>query len=177
MRIAEQNGFEKALINIGAGKQILKENKRRGQRSIIDSPTFSSVFFSRLKPYLPREWKNFQLLGINERLRVLKYEKGDFFGYHRDGQFKREGEQRFITVQLYLSSDCEGGSTIIYYDNPIVDGFKKEDMIDIEMKTGRVIVFQHDIYHESSPLISGTKYTIRSDVMYSSSPSSSPSYL
>ena len=33
-------------------------------------------------------------------------------------------------------------------------------------RAGRVLVFQHNILHEGSTLISGTKYAMRTDVMY-----------
>ena len=33
-------------------------------------------------------------------------------------------------------------------------------------KIGRVLVFQHDILHEGSLLVQGTKYSMRTDIMY-----------
>jgi hypothetical protein len=37
---------------------------------------------------------------------------------------------------------------------------------DVIPKTGSVLLFQHDMYHEGSILVKGNKYAIRTDVMY-----------
>lgn len=64
------------------------------------------------------------------------------------------------TVQLYLNEGFEGGATtFIHHDD------EKKNVPCIP-RTGMVLVFQHDIYHEGSALIKGRKYTIRTDVMY-----------
>ena len=44
---------------------------------------------------------------------------------------------------------------------PVVDG-----SVDVNPKTGSVLVFQHDILHCGSELLHGIKYTLRTDVMY-----------
>jgi len=38
--------------------------------------------------------------------------------------------------------------------------------IGVIPKIGRILVFQHDILHEGSELVRGTKFTMRTDVMY-----------
>ena len=40
------------------------------------------------------------------------------------------------------------------------------NQVAVVPKAGRVLVFQHDILHEGSTLVSGTKYAMRTDVMY-----------
>ena len=45
-----------------------------------------------------------------------------------------------------------------------LDGTSKD--VGVTPKIGRVLVFQHDILHEGSVLVRGTKYTMRTDVMY-----------
>ena len=40
--------------------------------------------------------------------------------------------------------------------------------VESDIKTGSVLIFQHDILHEGSLLHEGTKYVVRSDIMYRS---------
>ena len=38
--------------------------------------------------------------------------------------------------------------------------------LDVVPRAGSVLLFEHRLYHEGSLLVSGTKYAIRTDVMY-----------
>jgi hypothetical protein len=51
--LAEKKGFDKALLNVGNGQEILAEDVRKSDRCIIDSDELKENFFSRIKPYLP----------------------------------------------------------------------------------------------------------------------------
>ena len=44
--------------------------------------------------------------------------------------------------------------------------FTNGENVGVIPKIGRVLVFQHDIEHEGSLLVQGTKYTMRTDIMY-----------
>ena len=54
---------------------------------------------------------------------------------------------------IYLNDDFEGGATAF-------------DDITIHPKKGTALCFIHEQKHEGCPIISGTKYVIRTDVMY-----------
>lgn len=110
------------------------------------------------------EYNAVTAVGLNERLRFLKYEPGQFFAPHQDIRYirgpdsgPRAGETSHITVQIYLNEKCKGGSTRFlcgrrYYD--------------VTPKTGSVLIFDHDLLHEGSKVTSGIKYSVRSDIMY-----------
>ncbi|KAF0972133.1 hypothetical protein FDP41_009829 [Naegleria fowleri] len=50
--------------------------------------------------------------GVNECLRFSKYEEGNYFRPHIDGQFVRHDHERSIyTLLIYLNDDFEGGET------------------------------------------------------------------
>ena len=86
---------------------------RRSQRVMTDDPELSSVIFNRIKHILPKVFKGCNLVGLNERLRILKYLPGDFFRNHRDGHFRRnadcpngtynKGDRSFVTMLFYLN--------------------------------------------------------------------------
>ena len=68
-------------------------------------------------------------VGLNERMRVLRYQPRQYFAGHFDGSYERrggndsggderKGERSFITCQLYLNEEMEGGAT--RFSNPVI---------------------------------------------------------
>ncbi|XP_033751897.1 probable prolyl 4-hydroxylase 3 [Pecten maximus] len=157
----QKMGYEEALVNVGFGRQTKMTDVRNNERCIWDTFDESGKIFNRIRPYLPPVWKHRKLLALNERLRVLYYQPGQYFKPHFDGEYRRpNGERSFITIQIYLNEGFKGGETT-FMNSP------DKELCPVVPKTGSVLVFQHDILHEGSTLIAGEKYTIRTDVMYS----------
>lgn len=93
-------------------------------------------------------------IGLNEQFRFYKYSTSQRFKRHIDGRFKRnEIEESRITFMIYLNEDFEGGET-------------KFDELTIAPKTGTALCFIHEQKHESLPIKQGTKYVLRSEVLY-----------
>lgn len=176
---SEEYGYEEALVNIGGGRQLKMDDVRSSDRSIIDDPIFAEEMWSRIRKatnddprLLSPQWTKasigkFRAVGLNERLRFLRYDKGNFFAPHMDGCYirrnevgeDRSGERSLVTCQLYLNDGFEGGATR-FLDFNDYQGF------DVMPKTGSVLLFDHCLNHEGSTLIKGRKYAIRTDVMY-----------
>ncbi|KAI9347011.1 hypothetical protein BDR26DRAFT_953449 [Obelidium mucronatum] len=150
---AELIGFEKALLNVGNGRQVLAEDQPlltmdQGQSTTTTSST-------------EKERQPLRAVGLNERLRFLKYVPGDRFLSHRDGTFHRGSERSMLTVQFYLNTCEEGGETTMWSD----DG----NLVSrVRCGAGKALVFSHRIMHEGTAVAEGVKYVIRTDVMYSS---------
>jgi predicted 2-oxoglutarate/Fe(II)-dependent dioxygenase YbiX len=160
----EKKGYDQALVNTGGGRQELKTDYRRSSRCILDSVEQASEIWKRIKEHIPVTWnfrgEQWNVVGLNERLRYLRYSPGDFFSPHFDGCYKREnGEQSFITLMLYLNEDFEGGATTFL-------DIDSKAMSKIQPAAGSVLIFQHDIYHSGLEVRKGVKYAIRTDVMY-----------
>ena len=165
IQLAEDKGYTVALLNVGGGREIAATKYRDSSRCIIDSPEMAEKLFLRLQPFLPRTWRDgtFALVGLNERLRFLRYDPGQKFAPHLDGQYRRtdgSGEESFLTVQLYLNEEFRGGETTF-----VPSGDSKKG-VAFPIKTGKVLVFEHRILHEGSAVAEGRKYTLRTDVMY-----------
>ncbi|KAH8893274.1 hypothetical protein GQ53DRAFT_108014 [Thozetella sp. PMI_491] len=113
---------------------------------------------------------------VNQRLRFLKYTPGQFFRPHNDGPYRetRDDNRHFetlFTVHLYLNNskakaeegedaDLVGGATSFLSS----DETRK---VDVNPKAGQVLIFQHRrLYHSGDDVIKGTKYTMRTDIMY-----------
>ncbi|XP_060601017.1 uncharacterized protein LOC132754407 [Ruditapes philippinarum] len=157
----EKMGYTDALVNIGGGRQQMMKDVRNNTRCIWDSFEEADKIWQRIKQFIPDKWRNREVMGLNERLRFLKYNPGEYFAPHMDGMYMREnGERSFVTIQLYLNQGFKGGSTTFM-------SFAETERMEVVPETGMVLVFQHDIMHEGSALLEGRKYSMRTDVMYS----------
>ena len=153
--LSENIGYESAPINVFGGA-VVKPDVRNNARVILDDETLAEEVWSRVKPHLPRVINGRRAIGLNERLRFYRYDPGEKFEPHVDGYYMRpNGEQSMLTFMLYLNEGFEGGET------------KFQDGITIKPETGMILVFRHALYHEGAAVISGRKYVLRSDVMFS----------
>ncbi|CAG5121778.1 unnamed protein product [Candidula unifasciata] len=156
----ERIGYIPALVNVGGGREKMMTDVRSSKRCIVDSVPYVQELWERIKEFIPSVFKEHRVLGLNERLRFLRYDAGDYFRPHFDGSYKRDnGERSYITFQLYLNEGFEGGATTFIG--------VQHDLVPVIPKTGSVLIFQHDICHEGSELTAGRKYTVRTDIMSS----------
>jgi len=183
--------YEQAQINMGNGKQIAMTDVRNSDRCIIDSVDFADTIWQRIVAELPRETENdlhlktieasqsYSSIGLNERMRFLRYDPGGYFKPHYDGSFKYTADRNhprynavsIVTCQIYLNEGFEGGATTFFdpkvnHENSNVDKPDNSTKIPYVPKTGSVLIFDHAMLHSGDELIRGRKYTIRTDVMY-----------
>ena len=203
--------WERAMINIGSGRQALDTETRNCGRIILDDTVLTDKLLTRLMPFL-KKWgidqienqlqvtglrgrgKRYHLTRLNERLRFLKYEGGEYFRPHGDASYVTpDGKERsFYTIHLYLNGEGEqdleelrgerrrmvrdgevnrdvngrllGGATsfIARFEDE-----ENEEQVRVFPRTGSVLVFQQmDLIHGGDPVFRGTKYTMRTDIMY-----------
>lgn len=161
--LSERYGYELAMINVGSGRQKVITDARNNGRCVLDSPFLAHRIWHRIRDYIPAQHGAYTAVGLNERLRFLKYNPGEYFAPHFDGTFVRHSgqEMSILTLQLYLNGGFQGGDTtfLSYHD-------ESKNRVACKPKTGRILIFEHDLYHEGSELLSGKKYCIRTDVMY-----------
>ena len=133
---------------------------RDQDRVIRDDPVIAQELFRRLRPHLPSRIGSFSLVGLNERLRMYRYRAGQRFPPHMDHWYKH-GERVITlhTVLVYFNSNFLGGET----------RFMEQIEQTVVPVPGRVAVFQHKVRHEGCPVIRGTKYAMRTDVLFEAS--------
>ena len=151
---SEMRGFEEAKVNLANGPKMIK-GIRNNLRLIYDDNNLAEKYWKRLAKYCPsildQTWK---ASGLNEKFRFYKYESNQRFKKHIDGRFKRsENEESRITFMIYLNHDFKGGETAF-----------EENIIN--PSSGMALCFIHELKHEGLPVITGSKYVLRSDVMY-----------
>ncbi|CAF2559117.1 unnamed protein product [Rotaria sp. Silwood2] len=153
-----------SIEKIGFNKLLYGENYRTNTRTQITQRSLADEFFLRVEDFLPKQWpggkntSHWELMNLNERIRICRYEPGQYFAPHFDGIFKRSYmEQSQMTIMAYLNDSFTGGNTNFLDDNikshPITYALKPE--------TGMVLIFQHEMYHEGEALLTG-----KNDVMY-----------
>lgn len=129
-----------------------------------------------------------QAVGLNARFRFYRYRPGDFFKPHTDGAWpgSRVVDRELITNAfddrfsqlsfiVFLTDDYVGGSTQFYLDpdQPFrpARGNGPARVVDVRTPAGGVLCFPHGLHplhclHSSETIVSGTKYIIRSDVLF-----------
>ena len=159
-------GYEAALVNVGGGMQAQIPEVRNNDRYMRDDPELAKQIWTRIQPYCPQTWKGYPAVGLNERMRFLRYDPGQEFKEHCDGHYKRPNgkEMSFVTVQIYLN----GGEHVIggctrFYARPNV----LNNDFDVYPQAGCVVLFQHSrLPHSGTMTTQGRKYALRTDVMY-----------
>lgn len=153
--MAQGKVFEEAKINMH-GKQLMSKGIRNNDRLMVFDNDLAEDLFNKAVEFLPLHHEDYKLKDFNEMFRVYKYSPGQRFKMHRDGSYIRnENEKSFYTFLIYLNDDFEGGET------------EFENLFTVAPKKGSALVFYHPLRHEGKTLISGLKYVLRTDVMYS----------
>lgn len=143
----ESIGFEPASLSILGGAV------RNNDRVILDDRNLAAEIWARLKSSLPPEM-NDRAIGVHQRFKCYRYSVGHKYTRHFDGAYRSPtGALSLLTFILYLNAGYEGGETIV-------------SGIPIVPETGKVLLFKHQLWHESVELRSGHKYILRSDVMF-----------
>lgn len=120
--------WEQAMVNAGGGKQVMSIDTRKSGRVILDSPDLADRILERMMPFMreceidrleskplvtglgpAKRGEVLRLSRLNERLRFLRYEGGDYFRPHWDGCFVTPDglEKSLYTIHLYLNGEGE----------------------------------------------------------------------
>jgi prolyl 4-hydroxylase len=130
---------------------------RNQDRVIMDDSEIAQDLFCRLRPHLAEQINGLKLVGLNERLRMYRYRSGQRFEPHMDHWYRpNETCISLHSVLVYFNDDFEGGET----------RFQEQIEQTITPKRGMVAIFQHKLRHEGCPVHRGTKYAMRTDIIY-----------
>ncbi|OGE48757.1 hypothetical protein PENARI_c026G09806 [Penicillium arizonense] len=120
--------WERAMVNAGNGKEVMSVDSRKSGRIIFDSPEIAQRLLHRLMPFVreceidqikdkpsvtglgpAKRREVYNISRLNERLRFLRYEGGDYFRPHVDGRYVTpdEKEKSLYTIHLYLNGEGE----------------------------------------------------------------------
>ncbi len=159
---ASNLGFEPATIASENGTSLIPEI-RNNDRVIFDDVDLANALWLRVSSKFSKPFKGMTAIGVNERFRVYRYSRGQFFDWHQDGEFNRaDGSVSKFTLMIYLNDGVDGGGT------SFADVFSPHVFADftIEPAMGKALIFHHPLSHRGDPINSGEKYVLRSDVMF-----------
>ncbi|KDR81850.1 hypothetical protein GALMADRAFT_90242 [Galerina marginata CBS 339.88] len=158
------------------------EAERVNQRFSVTSTDFAQKLQSVLSPHLPsfpyptsvRRPANLdnprKPQFCNSNIRVYKYAPSQFFGPHYDDSVRDSitGAKSEWTLLIYLTGiedGVEGGETLFYKE----ERGKPREVVTPPLKRGTALLHRHGqecMLHEGSPVRKGTKYVLRSDLMF-----------
>jgi hypothetical protein len=151
--VAEGEGFTDAPITTTRGPVLLPE-VRDNTRVMIDDVVRAAELWVRAADWVPKRLGLWQAVGVNERLRFYRYEVGQQFDWHYDGYFERaNGQRSHLTFMVYLNDGFQGGETSFEFGKVVP-------------AKGTALFFIHELLHKGEPVDEGTKYVLRTDVMY-----------
>ncbi len=111
-------------------------------------------------------------VGLNPNFRFYKYEKFDSFGLHVDDTIKVGSGHTYFTLLIYLNTengkDLQGGATNFYRGKNV-----KRAKLVLSFAPCRGVALVHEHFpscmlHEGEEVRHGTKYLMRTDVVYES---------
>lgn len=151
---AERIGFVSAGVRTRDGGQAMMPAIRNNDRIALDAPQWADDLWSRLAQHALPPMEGRHAAGLAAAFRFYRYMPGQRFRMHKDGGLHERGMDSRMSFLVYLNDDYTGGAT---------------DFRDfrIEPRAGMALLFVHETWHEGCELVAGSKYVLRSDVLYS----------
>ncbi|MBX2801320.1 MAG: 2OG-Fe(II) oxygenase [Myxococcales bacterium] len=154
---SESRGFGMAPITTADGP-VMAPHIRNNHRVMEDRPEVAAALWERLRPMLRVEdGAHLPAVSLNERLRFYRYDPGQQFDLHFDGWWAPPGTtlRSLLTLMVYLNEDFDGGRTRF-----------PDAEVEVIPRTGTALLFVHRQLHEGAVVTRGTKYVLRTDVMF-----------
>ena len=161
---AESIGFEAASVRTRSGQKMMKE-LRNNDRVALHDVKLAEDMWNRVKNRLPI-LDGEQPTSVDPNLRFYRYVPGQKFNRHRDGSVTNEKSQTSKLSYLVYLNTSDGGETV-FRDYVEIEGARSKKELSIQAKTGSALIFRHERWHEGSPVVSGKKYVLRTDIFYS----------
>jgi predicted 2-oxoglutarate/Fe(II)-dependent dioxygenase YbiX len=94
----------------------------------------------------------------------LRYQKGDFFVAHQDGNtglLRLETERRLMSMVIFLSREAESPEVGVYCGGSLVfTNLRDSTKFRLRTEPGTLIAFRSETTHEVTPVTYGERYSI-----------------
>ena len=161
---AESIGFEAASVRTRSGQKMMTKI-RNNDRVVLTDSELANDMWNRVRHLLP-VLDGEVATGVDPTLRFYRYFPSQKFNRHKDGTVTNDqGETSKLSYLVYLNR-CDGGQTIF---RDYVGSGKERQKIELRIEPipGSALLFRHERWHEGSPVESGAKYVLRTDIFYS----------
>jgi len=151
-----------------------------GHLSIFEDNLLLHEIWKRIQNYLPSFIKtnsqfiigdNWELIGLCEKIRILKYEPGEYIDNHSDKVITRNildmngvkyTQKSFFSIYIYLNDDYCGGE---YYFWELDNKSEKYNFV-IKPKKGDCVILHQSIINKKCQTFDNTQYILRLDIIY-----------
>ena len=148
IKMSEDIGYEEIKMRPDANR-----NMRTNKVIFHYDLKLANNLFERVRGFLP-EINGLMPTSCNEKIKFYRYSANERFRRHRDSHHINDNNERsFLSFLIYLNDGFVGGGT-------------KFIRYNVTPKMGSALIFRHDHRHEGSVIKSGTKYVLRTDIMY-----------
>jgi SM-20-related protein len=152
-----------APVYIQGTEGLVHETVRKTTSVHPAAETFSEIHARMLQQQALLEQHFGETLHDCEPPQFLRYEKGDFFVRHQDGNTRQLDFDhlriRRISIVVFLNDfssepqdGCFSGGTLNFYD--------QNETFGLEGETGLLVAFTAETFHEVLPVTSGQRFTI-----------------
>ena len=156
---------------------------------VVDE-SIDGAIWERCRTQIPERVASGRALGLNARFRFYRYREGDYFRPHTDGAWpgSRVVDGHLVhdaygdrisqmSMLLFLSDGYTGGRTLFYVGEG--GGGAAAKAVSVATPKGAALCFPHGFHplhclHAGEPIGSGTKYIIRTDVLFALPGTASP---
>ena len=198
---AESVGFNPSPLSGGGHGQTPRTGARTSQFNVSDNNELANKIWNRIKGYVPENLRDikevpymnsvtkgdeFTPIGVNEHMRIYKYDPGQFILKHDDYRMSRYRydkdndkyyeQMSFLTVLIYLNDNFQDGKTLFWtkYATTGTTGHCRfirdieftESDLQIEPELGKVVIHDHMVQHEGESPKKSTKYILRTDILH-----------
>lgn len=132
---------------------------RDNARVVVDDDDLANSLWQLAAEHLPAVFESQPASGFNLRFRFYRYTGREAFAPHYDGSVRIGEQTSKLTFMVYLADVAKGGETRFYDDDIKVSHVVRPQL-------GKALVFEHTILHEGVAVEEGSKYVLRTDVMY-----------
>jgi hypothetical protein len=142
------------------------EAPRRHRRAAYNDATLASQLFDVIEPALRHlRVEGLRPIALNPMIRVYAYSEGDVFGKHYDESNDVGPHKTEYTLLIYLCGSESGmlGGETAFYDQ------RERELSRIVPFAGSALLHAHGhhcVLHEAMPVTRGTKWVLRSDVVF-----------
>lgn len=99
-----------------------------------------------------------------EEPQFLRYQKGDFFVAHQDGNtglLRLDTEGRLVSTVIFLSREAESPAEGVYCGGSLVfTNLRDSTKFPLRAEPGTLIAFRSETTHEVTPVTHGERYSI-----------------
>ncbi len=131
----------------------------RSVRRVDVSPELHELVSRRFLEHMPEIAQHFGVeLDSCEPPQFLRYEPGDFFVAHQDGNtslLRDESRWRRVSIVVFLNTGYDGGVLTLHGSYP--DYNVRQPII---VDPGSLVAFRSETTHEVTPVMHGERYTI-----------------